>query len=111
MNVLFRHLLKSALSISGVILLGIAPAWSQEPVIAAASDLKFALEDIAQTYQKETGQALKLTMGSSGTFATQIRNGAPFQMFLSADEDFIFKLHADGSRRTMACCMRSEGSC
>jgi molybdate transport system substrate-binding protein len=99
MNPLIQRLLKSALPLCGAILLGIAPAWSQEPVIAAASDLKFALEDIAQTYQKETGHGVKLTMGSSGTFATQIRNGAPFQMFLSADEDFIFKLHADGFAR------------
>lgn len=75
------------------------PAESQEPVIAAASDLKFALEDIAKAYQAETGKTVKLTMGSSGTFATQIRNGAPFQMFLSADEEFVQRLRADGFAR------------
>jgi len=96
MSALFRPVIQALLSLCGAIVLGVAPAWSQEPLIAAASDLKFALDEIAQAYKLETGQAVKLTTGSSGTFATQIRNGAPFQMFMSADEDFIFKLHADG---------------
>jgi molybdate transport system substrate-binding protein len=69
------------------------------PVVAAAADLKFALKEIAADFQKERGQNLKLTFGSSGNFATQIRNGAPFQMYLSADEDYVLKLHADGFTR------------
>lgn len=91
-----RHLIQSLLALSLLFGSGLSTASSQEPLIAAASDLKFALEDIAKAYQAETGKTVKLTMGSSGTFATQIRNGAPFQMYLSADEDFVFKLHADG---------------
>jgi molybdate transport system substrate-binding protein len=69
------------------------------PVVAAASDLKFALEEIAADFKKDTGQAIKLSFGSSGTFATQIRNGAPFALFLSADEDYIGALHKDGYTR------------
>ena len=72
------------------------PAWSQAIRVAAASDLKFALEEIAARYKADTGHVVALTLGSSGTFATQIRNGAPFQLFLSADEDFVSRLHADG---------------
>lgn len=64
--------------------------------VAAASDLKFALEEIAQSFQKDTGQEVTLSFGSSGTFTTQIRNGAPFQMFLSADEDYVLMLQKDG---------------
>ena len=64
--------------------------------IAAASDLKFALEEVALSFEKQSGQTLTLTFGSSGTFATQIRHGAPFQLFLSADEDYVLKLQADG---------------
>lgn len=71
-------------------------ASADEPVIAAAADLKFALEEIATKFQTETKQSVKITFGSSGTFATQIRNGAPFQMYLSADENYVLKLHADG---------------
>lgn len=69
------------------------------PVVAAAADLKFALEEIATAFRKETGRSVKLTFGSSGTFATQIRNGAPFQMYLSADEEYVARLHADGHTR------------
>jgi molybdate transport system substrate-binding protein len=62
------------------------------PNIAAASDLKFALEEIAPLFAKKTGREVKLTFGSSGNFARQIAQGAPFQIFLSADEDFVYKL-------------------
>lgn len=75
------------------------PTWASEPTIAAAADLKFALDEVAQSFQKETGQSVKLTFGSSGTFATQIRHGAPFQMYLSADEDYVLQLHAEGFTR------------
>lgn len=70
-----------------------------EPVIAAASDLKFALYEIARAFTADTGHKLRLTYGSSGLMATQIRNGAPFQLFLSADEDYVLQLHADGFTR------------
>ena len=70
-----------------------------EPVVAAAADLKFSLEEVAQSFRKETGHGVKLTFGSSGTFATQIRNGAPFQLYLSADEEYVFKLQAEGFTR------------
>lgn len=72
------------------------PALAMTTNIAAASDLKFALEEVALSFEKQSGQTLTLTFGSSGTFATQIRHGAPFQMLLSADEDYVLKLHADG---------------
>lgn len=74
-------------------------AWTNEPVIAAAADLKFALEEVAKSFKEERGQSIKLTFGSSGTFATQIQNGAPFQMYLSADEDYVFRLHSEGLTR------------
>lgn len=66
------------------------------PVIAAASDLQFAVEEIAAAFQAETGKAVRLSFGSTGNFARQIREGAPFQMFMAADEKFIFDLHAEG---------------
>lgn len=69
------------------------------PIVAAAADLKFALEEIASRFEKETGHSVRLVFGSSGTFATQIRNGAPFDIYLAADEEYILKLHADGFTR------------
>lgn len=71
------------------------PATAQQtvvPRIAAASDLKFAVDDIIANYQRETGRKVEPVFGSSGNFRRQIEQGAPFQMFMSADEGFVFKL-------------------
>lgn len=72
------------------------PAAADGPTVAAASDLKFALEDIAARFAATGGKPVKLAFGSSGNFARQIRQGAPFEMFLSADEAFIESLARDG---------------
>jgi len=64
-----------------------------QPTVAAASDLKFALEAVAARFERETGQrAPRLVFGSSGQFAAQLLQGAPFHLFLSADEAYVFKL-------------------
>ena len=81
--------------------LAAAPAAAQEdaPVIAAASDLQFAVEEIAEKFTQETGMRVRLSMGSTGNFARQIRVGGPFEIFMAADESFIADLHADGFTR------------
>jgi molybdate transport system substrate-binding protein len=81
-------------------LLAGAPAdAAQPPNIAAASDLKFALEDIAAAFTRATGEKVALTFGSSGNLARQIRQGAPFAMLLSADELLVEALAKDGFTR------------
>jgi molybdate transport system substrate-binding protein len=60
--------------------------------VAAASDLQFALAELIGQYQKETGQEVQLSLGSSGNFAQQIRQGLPADLFLAADEGFVFQL-------------------
>lgn len=73
------------------------PARAEEPpVIAAAADLHYALADVAQLFTRETGRRVKLSFGSSGNFARQVRQGAPFQVFLSADEGYALGLAKDG---------------
>jgi molybdate transport system substrate-binding protein len=62
------------------------------PAVAAAADLRFALGELAERFRQETGKAVKLAFGSSGTFTHQIEQGAPFELFLSADEGFVFRL-------------------
>lgn len=64
------------------------------PPIAAASDLQFALTDVAKQFQRDTGQSVRLTFGSSGNFARQIEQGAPFELYFSADEQYVARLHA-----------------
>ncbi len=65
--------------------------------VAAASDLKFAIEEVAARFERATGHRLRLVFGSSGNFYSQILQGAPFHLFMSADEDFVFRL-ADAGR-------------
>ena len=69
------------------------------PAIAAASDLRFALDEISQKFTNDTGLKVKISYGSSGNFAAQIQNGAPFELFLSADEKYIQQLHRSGVAR------------
>lgn len=66
------------------------------PIIAAASDLQFALDQVAAAFRQETGRDVKIAYGSSGNFVRQIRQGAPYQMFLSADETLVADLAAAG---------------
>jgi molybdate transport system substrate-binding protein len=68
----------------------------QELKIAAASDLMAALTEVCTEYQKTSGKGTKLSFGSSGNFFAQIENGAPFDLFFSADSAYPQKLEADG---------------
>ena len=64
--------------------------------VAAASDLTYAMNEIAANFEKATGCTVRLSMGSSGNFLTQIENGAPFDVFFSADLAYPKKLEAEG---------------
>lgn len=69
---------------------------AEAPLVAAASDLQFALPEIAEAFKAETGHMVRLTFGSSGNLARQIRQGAPFELYLSADERYVLSLARDG---------------
>jgi molybdate transport system substrate-binding protein len=69
---------------------------AQQITVAAAADLQFAMQDIAAQFQKQTGKTVKVIYGSSGNFFQQIQNGAPFDMFFSANLDFPRKLQDAG---------------
>jgi molybdate transport system substrate-binding protein len=78
-------------------------AAGQEIVVAAAADMSAALPQLVATYTKKTGQVVKLSFGSSGNLTNQIRNGAPFDLFFSADEQYPQQLITEGlaSRDTL----------
>src|SRR5271165_1657992 len=65
---------------------------AQELRVAAAADLQFAMKDLAGQFEKKTGIKVAVTYGSSGNFYAQIQNGAPFDLFFSADVLYAQKL-------------------
>ena len=69
---------------------------AQDITVAAAADLQFAMSEIADRFQKQSGKTVKVIYGSSGNFAQQIQNGAPFDMFFSANLDYPKQLEAAG---------------
>ena len=79
-----------------VLLLIGAFATAQEIIVAAAADMSAALPQLVDAYTKKTGQAVKLSFGSSGNLTNQIRNGAPFDVFFSADEQYPQQLISEG---------------
>ena len=76
-----------------------SPQPSLPPRVAAASDLQFALSELADQFAKETNERVELVFGSSGTLARQIQDGAPFSLFLSADERFVEQLVRAGKTK------------
>ncbi len=63
---------------------------------AAAADLQFAMPDLAAQFEKQTGTKVSVTYGSSGNFFSQLQNGAPFDLFFSADIEYPRKLESAG---------------
>ncbi|HOI82881.1 MAG TPA: molybdate ABC transporter substrate-binding protein [Campylobacterales bacterium] len=65
--------------------------------VCAASDLKFALDEIVKNYEtKNKDEKVKVSYGSSGKFTTQILNGAPYQLFFAANIEYPQRLKAAG---------------
>jgi molybdate transport system substrate-binding protein len=73
-----------------------ALATAQEITAAAAADMSAALPELVAAYTKKTGQTVKLSFGASGNLTNQIRNGAPFDIFFSADEQYPQQLITEG---------------
>jgi molybdate transport system substrate-binding protein len=63
-----------------------------ELTVAAAADLNFAFKELVPAFEQQTGERVRLTLGSSGNFYAQIKNGAPFDLYFSADIEYPKKL-------------------
>jgi molybdate transport system substrate-binding protein len=75
----------------------VRPAPAETVTIAAAADLTYCIEDLNRSYQQSHPDTeLRLSIGSSGNFSTQIQNGAPFDVFLSADIQYPKNLASTG---------------
>lgn len=75
---------------------GVPSAIADEVNVAVAANFTAPMNAIAAQFEKDTGHKAKLAFGSSGRFYAQIKNGAPFQLFLSADDETPARLAQDG---------------
>lgn len=64
--------------------------------VAAASDLRFVLPELGERFTADTGETVQFSFGSSGNLRRQIAQGAPFALFLSADEAYVLALAREG---------------
>jgi len=71
-------------------------AYASDITVAGAANVQFTLDDLKVEFTKETGIGVKTVIGSSGKLTAQIENGAPFDVFLSADMKYPSKLFKDG---------------
>lgn len=87
------HLIKQILVNLFFSLLFFTPAYADKtPVIAAASSAQLVLEEIKKIFIAETGLKINISYGSSGNLSRQIMQGAPFELFISADESYVSRL-------------------
>ena len=73
-----------------------SPVWAGEVSVAVAANFAAPMERIAALFLKDSGHKVMVTLGASGKLYTQIKGGAPFDVFLSADEDMPKRLLRDG---------------
>jgi molybdate transport system substrate-binding protein len=69
---------------------------AEEAVLAVAANFSAPMQQIASLFQKDTGHTMKLSFGATGAIYAQIKNGAPFDVFLSADQSTAQKLALEG---------------
>lgn len=93
-RVMFPLLLTSLLSLLS------SSAIAATLTVAVAANVQYAFDDLQSAFKKETGHELKAVYGSSGKLTAQIMNGAPFDVFLSADMEYPEKLHQAGLATT-----------
>ena len=99
-------MLKPFISIS-VIMACSFNAWAEDVHVAVAANFSKPMKQIAADYEKATGNKVLISEGASGKLVEQIKNGAPFEVFLSADQKNPIKLETEkldvsGSRFTYA---------
>lgn len=69
---------------------------AQSITVVAAADLQSAMQEVGAAFEKQTRKEVKLIYGSSGNFFQQLQNGAPFDMFFSANLDYAKRLQTAG---------------
>jgi molybdate transport system substrate-binding protein len=91
-----RCALAAAFGVMLTALAGPNPARGAEVSVAVAANFTAPMQKIAQAFEKESGHKAVLSFGATGAFYAQIRNGAPFQVFLAADAKTPERLEQEG---------------
>lgn len=91
-----KHMLNLLGGLSLLLAATLAQAQAQPLTVAIAANLKYVFDDLAAEFKKETGIETHSVLNASGKIATQVRNGAPFDVFMSADMEFPEGLYKDG---------------
>ena len=84
------------LTIFMVLGLGMSSAHADEVLVAVAANFTAPMQKIAPLFTKDTGHQARLSFGATGAFYAQIKNGGPYQVLLSADDETPFKLEQEG---------------
>lgn len=95
MNVRARPFIPTALA-AVIGWFAFAPAQADEVQVAVAANFTAPIQAIATDFEKDTGHTLIAAYGATGQFYTQIKNGAPFEVFLAADDSTPEKLEKEG---------------
>ncbi len=74
------------------------------PIVAAASSVQFALKEISRQFTQDYNLKVKLSFSSSGNLVQQIRHHSPFELFISADEPYVFQLQRAGLTQGKSIC-------
>jgi molybdate transport system substrate-binding protein len=73
-----------------------AQAQAGDALLAVAANFTAPMQKIAQAFEQDTGHKAVLSFGATGSFYAQIKNGAPFDVLLAADDDTPFKIEKEG---------------
>ena len=85
-----------AIFLALLIITGSCSKPSEDIIIATAANVQFVMKDIKTAFEKKYGKKVKIVVGSSGKLTAQIREGAPFDVFVSADTKYPLEIYKNG---------------
>jgi molybdate transport system substrate-binding protein len=88
--------IKSSILIMVLLLVALTPSFAQELKVAVAANMQGVIKVLGKDFKQKTGIGIEPIVGSSGNLSNQIRNGAPYDLFLSADMSFPESLFKGG---------------
>jgi molybdate transport system substrate-binding protein len=93
---MFKQIRATVAVLTGLATIAAAPAWAADVQVAVAANFTEPAKEIAAAFEAKTHDHLVLSFGSSGQFYTQVTQGAPFEVFLSADADRPTRMEKEG---------------